>query len=67
MSPMTAKSPATSYPTPTEQIAPTPPSGERAAFNAAPQPPNGITVPGSYKCTHPDCTAAPFQTQYLLK
>lgn len=67
MSPMTAKSPATSYPTPTEQIAPTPPSGERAAFNAIPQPPNGITVPGSYKCTHHGCTAAPFQTQYLLK
>ncbi|KAJ5403687.1 hypothetical protein N7509_003558 [Penicillium cosmopolitanum] len=66
MSPMTAKSPATSYPTPTEQIAPTPPAGERAAFNAAPQPPNGLTVPGSYKCTHPGCTAAPFQTQYLL-
>lgn len=66
MTPITAKSPATSYPTPTEQIAPTPPAGERTAFNAVSQP-SGATAQGSYKCTHPDCTAAPFQTQYLLK
>lgn len=66
MSPMTTKSPATSYPTPTEQVAPTPPAGERDTFNGVQQP-NGLAAPGSYRCTHPGCTAAPFQTQYLLK
>ncbi|KAJ5156972.1 uncharacterized protein N7482_008072 [Penicillium canariense] len=65
MSPMTAKSPATSYPTPTEQLAPTPGSSERASFSSA-VPVNGAGATGSYKCTHPGCTAAPFQTQYLL-
>lgn len=65
MSPMTTTSPATSYPTPTEQLAPTPPAGDRVVFSAAPQP-NGVTGSGSFKCTHPGCTAAPFQTQYLL-
>ncbi|KAJ5086102.1 hypothetical protein N7532_010873 [Penicillium argentinense] len=67
MSPMTTKSPATSYPTPTEQIAPTPPAGvcERTAFSSTPQA-NGVATTGSYKCTHPGCTAPPFQTQYLL-
>jgi hypothetical protein len=27
--------------------------------------PQGLT--GTYKCEEPNCTAAPFQTQYLLK
>lgn len=65
ISPMTAKSPATSYPTPTEQVASTSGSGERSSFS---QPStNGAPMTGNYKCTHPDCTAPPFQTQYLLK
>ena len=55
-SPVTATSPATNYPTPTEQV----------GMDRVSLPPNGGPV-GSYKCTHPGCTAAPFQTQYLLK
>jgi hypothetical protein len=60
----TAKSPATSYPTPTDQT----PGGhcERTSFNPNPQP-NGVVPTGSYKCRHQGCTAPPFQTQYLLK
>jgi hypothetical protein len=65
MSPMTAKSPATGYPTPTEQVGPSA-SGERASFSSQTSA-NGVAAAGSYKCTHPGCTAAPFQTQYLLK
>ncbi|KAJ5309434.1 uncharacterized protein N7443_001895 [Penicillium atrosanguineum] len=65
MSPMTAKSPATGYPTPTEQVGPTPGSVDRASFSSQPSA-NGVHATGSYKCTHPGCTAAPFQTQYLL-
>ncbi|KAB8070281.1 hypothetical protein BDV29DRAFT_36920 [Aspergillus leporis] len=59
----TAKSPATSYPTPTDQT----PGGhcERTSFNPNPQP-NGVVPTGSYKCRHQGCTAPPFQTQYLL-
>ncbi|CAG7917815.1 unnamed protein product [Penicillium olsonii] len=56
---ITATSPATSYPTPTEQVGVG--MGDRVSLAT----PNGGTV-GSYKCTHPGCTAAPFQTQYLL-
>lgn len=29
--------------------------------------PNGPMMTGSFKCDHAGCTAAPFQTQYLLK
>ncbi|KAJ5363777.1 uncharacterized protein N7496_009490 [Penicillium cataractarum] len=65
-SPMTAKSPLSSYPTPTEQVAPTPGSSERTPLSAT-APLNGAGATGSYKCTHPGCTATPFQTQYLLK
>ncbi|KAF7588011.1 hypothetical protein BBP40_006417 [Aspergillus hancockii] len=59
-----AKSPATNYPTPTDQT----PGGtcERTSFNTNSQP-NGVVPTGSYKCRHPGCTAPPFQTQYLLK
>ncbi|CEJ53984.1 Putative Transcriptional regulator prz1 [Penicillium brasilianum] len=62
-SPMTATSPLSSYPTPTE--APTPGSSERTPLSST-VPLNGAGATGSYKCTHPGCTAAPFQTQYLL-
>ncbi|KAJ5657033.1 transcriptional regulator family: C2H2 zinc finger [Penicillium longicatenatum] len=63
---MIAKSPATSYPTPTEPVAST--AGERTSFSSHPSPEDGsaITNIGVYKCIHPGCTAAPFQTQYLL-
>jgi hypothetical protein len=61
-SPSTVKSPATSYPTPTDQT----PTGERPPFNAGP-PPTAPVPAGTFKCRHPGCTAAPFQTQYLLK
>ncbi|KAE8146202.1 hypothetical protein BDV25DRAFT_54750 [Aspergillus avenaceus] len=59
----TAKSPATSYPTPTDQT-PTGPC-ERSSFNPNPQS-NGAVATGAFKCRHPGCTAPPFQTQYLL-
>jgi hypothetical protein len=62
-SPMTATSP-TSYPTPTEQVG-TGMSDRVSLAASTPQANGGPT--GSYKCTHPGCTAAPFQTQYLLK
>ncbi|CAG8890164.1 unnamed protein product [Penicillium egyptiacum] len=62
-SPMTAKSPATSYPTPTEQVGAG--MGDRHSLAASTPQANGGPM-GSYKCTHPGCTAAPFQTQYLL-
>lgn len=65
-SPMTVKSPLTSYPTPTEPVASTPGSSERGSLSSTATL-NGTGPTGSYKCTHPGCTAAPFQTQYLLK
>lgn len=58
--PQTTQSPATSYPTPTEQSA-----SERASFSSNSQP-NGAVSTGLFKCRHPGCSAA-FQTQYLLK
>ncbi|RJE17751.1 hypothetical protein PHISCL_09912 [Aspergillus sclerotialis] len=57
-SPQAAKSPAVNYPTPTDQ-----PGSERTSFSSSSQP-NGAT--GIYKCSYPECTAPPFQTQYLL-
>ncbi|BCR95678.1 uncharacterized protein AKAW2_20618A [Aspergillus luchuensis] len=60
--PQTAKSPATSYPTPTDQ---TPASTCDRSYNP-PTHSNGAVSTGTYKCRHPGCTAAPFQTQYLL-
>lgn len=60
-SPQTMKSPAASYPTPTDQ-----PADERSPFNLQAQS-NASVSTGLYKCRHPGCTAAPFQTQYLLK
>lgn len=64
VSPMTAKSPANSYPTPTEQVSAG--MGDRHPLAVSTPQTNGGPV-GSYKCAHPGCTAAPFQTQYLLK
>ncbi|PLB45151.1 hypothetical protein P170DRAFT_450157 [Aspergillus steynii IBT 23096] len=62
--PSAAKSPATSYPTPTDQ---TPASTcDRTPYSAHTQS-NGALVPtGAFKCGWPGCTAPPFQTQYLL-
>ncbi|KAJ5601141.1 hypothetical protein N7510_010675 [Penicillium lagena] len=62
-SPITAKSPAAGYPTPTEQPGAGP--GDRTSFDSTLSP-NGNAPPGNYKCHHPGCTAPPFQTQYLL-
>jgi hypothetical protein len=62
-SPMSATSP-TSYPTPTEQVGTG--MSDRVSLAASTSQANGGPT-GSYKCTHPGCTAAPFQTQYLLK
>ncbi|RAL08146.1 uncharacterized protein BO97DRAFT_224794 [Aspergillus homomorphus CBS 101889] len=58
----TVKSPATSYPTPTDQT----PSGtcDRSFHHSAQT--NGPIPAGTYKCRHLGCTAPPFQTQYLL-
>ncbi|KAF7713504.1 Zinc finger C2H2 type domain-containing protein [Penicillium ucsense] len=64
-SPMAAHSPLTSYPTPTEPIVASPGSTERASI-ASTVSQNGTGAPGGYRCTHLGCTAAPFQTQYLL-
>ncbi|KAI2715212.1 transcriptional regulator family: C2H2 zinc finger [Penicillium roqueforti] len=61
-SPMTAQNPATSYPTPTEQVGAS--MGDRHSLAASTPQANGPL--GSYRCTHSGCTAAPFQTQYLL-
>lgn len=57
----TTKSPATSYPTPTDH-----PGSERTSFSMSSQSSGTITA-GIFKCRHPGCTAQPFQTQYLLK
>ncbi|KAJ5170888.1 uncharacterized protein N7500_003671 [Penicillium coprophilum] len=62
-SPLTAKSPATNYPTPTEQVGTG--MGDRHSLAVSTPQANGGPV-GSFKCTHSGCTAAPFQTQYLL-
>lgn len=66
-SPMSTTSPLTSYPTPTEPVAPTPGSSADRTPLSSNAALNGAGATGSYKCTHPGCTAAPFQTQYLLK
>ncbi|PYI19211.1 hypothetical protein BO86DRAFT_428207 [Aspergillus japonicus CBS 114.51] len=58
----TVKSPATGYPTPTDQ---TPTGSCDRLFNPSAQV-NGPVPAGTYKCRYPGCTAPPFQTQYLL-
>ncbi|KAF7503267.1 hypothetical protein GJ744_004025 [Endocarpon pusillum] len=52
--------PSTSYPSPTENTSP--------ESSTTPQSLNGalLTTTTAFKCTHPGCTAPPFQTQYLL-
>ncbi|KAL4739184.1 hypothetical protein BDV11DRAFT_188200 [Aspergillus similis] len=57
------RSPASSYPTPIERAS----TGacEPVGFPPSSQS-NTATTTGTYKCSHPGCTAPPFQTQYLL-
>jgi hypothetical protein len=60
-------SPAQSYPTPNVQ-------DHRGSVDGSstpqllngPLPPNGPFTSSTFKCTYSGCTAAPFQTQYLL-
>ena len=56
--------PSTSYPSPKENTSPesstTPQSLNGAVLT------NGAITTTAFKCTHPGCTAPPFQTQYLL-
>ncbi|KAL4780192.1 hypothetical protein BJX76DRAFT_338806 [Aspergillus varians] len=58
------RSPASNYPTPIERAS----TGtcDPGGFTPSSQGniPSGPT--GTFKCSHPGCTAAPFQTQYLL-
>ncbi|KAG2416912.1 hypothetical protein HFD88_008129 [Aspergillus terreus] len=58
-----AKSPATSYPTPIDHQTPSGPC-DRTPYSQSSQP--TVAPAGTYKCSHPGCNAAPFQTQYLL-
>lgn len=62
-----AQSPATGHPTPSEQIAAGSP--ERLPLPLPPSTSHGNAPAQStmYTCTYPGCTAAPFQTQYLLR
>lgn len=62
--PQTAKSPLTSYPTPTDP--PTVGSLERG-YGDPNIPLNGTAATGNFRCSYPGCTAPPFPTQYLLK
>ncbi|KAL4956697.1 hypothetical protein BDW69DRAFT_192243 [Aspergillus filifer] len=59
------RSPALNYPTPIDR----PSAG--ACDTGVYTPSSQVTLPssapmGTFKCTHPGCNAAPFQTQYLL-
>lgn len=62
--PQAAKSPLTSYPTPTDP--PTVGSLERGYADPS-TPLNGTAATGNFRCSYPGCTAPPFPTQYLLK
>ncbi|KAI1916845.1 hypothetical protein LOZ61_000747 [Ophidiomyces ophidiicola] len=57
-------SPANGYPTPVEPRKDEP--EDAAGLNKRVKPPVAQNL-GGFKCTHPGCTADPFQTQYLLK
>ncbi|KAL2808149.1 hypothetical protein BJX63DRAFT_50340 [Aspergillus granulosus] len=60
---MASRSPATHYPIQTERA----PPGSCEPVNYVSPQGNGTPAPaGTFKCDHPGCTAAPFQTQYLL-
>ncbi|CBF89837.1 protein rsrA [Aspergillus nidulans FGSC A4] len=57
------RSPASSYPTPIERA----PTGACEPVGFAPSSQGSTAAPtGTFKCSHPGCTAPPFQTQYLL-
>ncbi|KAJ0421879.1 hypothetical protein BJY00DRAFT_311602 [Aspergillus carlsbadensis] len=58
-----SRSPATNYPTPTEHA---PPGSCEPVNYVSPQGNVPPAPPGTFKCDHPGCNAAPFQTQYLL-
>lgn len=68
LSSQSTQSPATGYPTPSEQI--TAGSPERLPpllFAHTTSQANASAPSTTYTCTYPGCTAAPFQTQYLLR
>ncbi|KAL4866840.1 hypothetical protein BDV12DRAFT_130009 [Aspergillus spectabilis] len=58
-----SRSPASSYPTPIDHAS----TGtcDSSAFTPSSQG-NVPPATGTFKCSHPGCNAAPFQTQYLL-
>ncbi|KAL4753608.1 hypothetical protein BDW72DRAFT_190821 [Aspergillus terricola var. indicus] len=57
------RSPASSYPTPIERAS----TGACEPVGFAPSSQgNTAASTGTFKCSHPGCTAPPFQTQYLL-
>ncbi|KAL3457052.1 hypothetical protein BJX64DRAFT_27855 [Aspergillus heterothallicus] len=58
-----SRSPATNYPTPTEHA---PPGSCEPVNYVSPQGSVPPAPAGTFKCDHPGCNAAPFQTQYLL-
>lgn len=63
-----AKDPgANAYPTPMEYKSAGGSDPDQTGLTPGNHSSPGSTSGGTYKCTHPGCTAAPFQTQYLLK
>ncbi|KAL4929319.1 uncharacterized protein BDV17DRAFT_290963 [Aspergillus undulatus] len=60
------RSPALNYPTPIERTSTVVGGCDPGGYAPSPQGtvPSGPT--GTFKCSHPGCNAAPFQTQYLL-
>jgi hypothetical protein len=64
---MPGPSPAQSYHTPNAQDhRGSVDSGSTPQLLNGPLPPNGPFTSSTFKCTYTGCTAAPFQTQYLL-
>ncbi|KAL9107632.1 MAG: hypothetical protein Q9227_007535 [Pyrenula ochraceoflavens] len=62
---LTGESPTSAYPTPNVQDHRMSVEGESPQLLNGPLP-NGPLTSTAFKCSHPGCTAAPFQTQYLL-
>ncbi|KAL9617884.1 MAG: hypothetical protein Q9160_007372 [Pyrenula sp. 1 TL-2023] len=60
------ESPSRSYPTPNDQDHRMNPDGESVQLVNGAYAPDGPLITTAFKCTHPGCTAPPFQTQYLL-
>ncbi|KAL5335106.1 hypothetical protein BJX70DRAFT_410742 [Aspergillus crustosus] len=61
--PTASRSPASSYPTPIDHVS----TGTCDSSGFTPSSQGNIPPPiGTFKCSHSGCTAAPFQTQYLL-